>query len=119
MIVEVNYFKNNLFIRLNGDLDMHTVPEFKKTVSKELKKNNFENLILFFKEVDFIDSTGIGAILGRYRNLKSKNREMILVGLRPQVKKVFELSGLLKLMPVYETEKDLFSEYPGQKEENI
>ncbi|MFW6238770.1 MAG: anti-sigma F factor antagonist [Halanaerobiales bacterium] len=108
-----------LLVRLKGDLDMHSAPEFKTKVAEKLEERNYNALILNFKGVDFIDSTGIGAILGRYRNLSNEGCEVVLVGLNPQVKKVFELSGLLKLMPVYEKEEEVLSNNSWCKEESI
>ena len=92
---------------------MHTVPEFKKKIPTIMKKNDLDNLILNLKNVKFIDSTGLGAILGRYRELSSKNGELILVGLTSPVKRIFQLSGVLELISVYESEEDIIKELKG------
>lgn len=119
MQIEFNVQKKTLIVRLNGDLDMHSAPEFKMRVGEQLKAADYQRLLLNFRYVDFIDSTGIGAILGRYRNLSKKGCEVILVGLNPQVEKIFDLSGLLKLMPVYEKEEEVLSCDSRFKEESI
>ncbi len=96
--------KNCLIVRLKGDLDMHTVPVFKNKVIELMEKKKLNNLIINFKGVSFIDSTGIGAVLGRYRNINSQGGQLVLVDLNPQVKRIFELAGVLSLVPVYQKE---------------
>lgn len=95
---------DSLIVKLRGELDMHSVPQFKEKIVEKMKKNNLKNLILNFKGVKFIDSSGLGAILGRYRYLKKRGGKVALVNLKPQVKKVFTLAGLLKIMQEYDDE---------------
>ncbi|ACL69457.1 anti-sigma F factor antagonist [Halothermothrix orenii] len=98
--------RNCLIVRLSGELDMHSVPEFKDKTIKLMENNNLKHLILNLKGVKFIDSSGVGAILGRYRDLKDKGGKVMLVSLKPQVEKIFELSGMLKIMSVFNNEED-------------
>lgn len=95
---------NCLIVRLKGEFDMHSVPQFREKIIREMEDNNLINLILNLKGVGFIDSSGLGAILGRYRHLDELGGKVILVGLKPQVEKIINLAGMLKLMPVYEDE---------------
>lgn len=95
---------NCLIVRLKGDIDMHSVPDFKKKVITDMEDNNLKVLILNFKNVKFIDSSGLGVILGRYRVLKNNNGRLIIVGLSPRIERIFKLSGILKLISVYENE---------------
>ena len=104
---------NFLLVRIKGDLDMHTVPEFKKKITTIMNQKGIDNLILNLKSVNFIDSTGLGAILGRYRELTSNNGELILIGLTSPVKRIFQLSGVLELISVYESEDDIIEELKG------
>ena len=59
------------------------------------------------KHLDFMDSSGIGIILGRYNQLKSVNGTVMVIGMKPLVKKVFELSGLSQIIKVVEDEKQI------------
>ena len=93
-----------LIVRLNGELDMASVQIFKDKVIPALDKKKLNFLLLNLKNVSFIDSTGLGAILGRYRILARKGGGILLVGLKPQVKRIFSLSGMLKIMNVYDSE---------------
>lgn len=109
MIIVTEGRDHYLIVRLKGEFDMAVVPDFKKKVIQEMKEKNLKNLILNLEHVDFIDSTGIGAILGRYRYLQERGGEVILVGLNSRLERIFTLSGILKLLPVYDNEQAVFN----------
>ena len=113
MDISTNIRGNYLLVRLKGDFDMHTAPDFKEKVISKMEENDLKQLVLNLNQVNFIDSTGLGAILGRYRNLTDKGGKLILVGLNSQVKRILKLSGVLELMPVYESEKEVFKKLKG------
>ena len=108
-----------LIVNLQGELDMASTDLFRKKVIPKLKKNNFNYLILNLSEVSFIDSTGLGAILGRYRVLAKKGGGILLVGLKPQVKRIFSLSGMLKIMDLYDSENDAINSLKDKGEYNL
>ena len=96
---------NCLIVKMRGEFDLHSVPKFKKRIIKIMAAHNLIHLVLSFKGVIFVDSSGLGAILGRYRELDKKGGKVFLINLRPQVKKVFTLAGLLKIMQEYDSEE--------------
>jgi stage II sporulation protein AA (anti-sigma F factor antagonist) len=55
--------------------------------------------------VTFIDSSGLGVILGRYKRITQLGGTMTTVSLEPQVQRIFELAGLLKILTIYESEQ--------------
>ena len=65
-------------------------------------------MILDLGGVSFIDSSGLGFILGRYKKIKSQKGKMYIVRARPSVGRILELSGITKLIPVYATENEVF-----------
>lgn len=95
-----------LIARMMGELDILTVPDFKEKVAAKTESREINNLVLNLKNVTFIDSSGLGAILGRYRYLKKKGGKVLLVCLKPQVKKIFNMSGMLKIMDAYDNEEE-------------
>lgn len=92
--------KDNLIVRLNGELDHHTAPVFREAVDKELAKDTVKNLILNFEGLTFMDSSGIGAVLGRYRQVNDKGGKIAFCGVSKHLKKVLQLGGLLTIIPV-------------------
>lgn len=63
----------------------------------EMEKNDILHLVLNLEKLTFMDSSGLGVILGRYKQIKLKKGEMVVCSISPPVKRLFELSGLLKL----------------------
>jgi stage II sporulation protein AA (anti-sigma F factor antagonist) len=101
---------NALIVEISGELDMHTVDIFKEKIITAMERNNLTHLILNLKKCSFIDSSGLGAILGRYRELDKKGGQIYLVGLKPSVKKVFTLAGMLKIMKEVDNENQALME---------
>jgi len=88
----------SLLISLEGELDMHTAPPFKETIDAELQKNpNLINLVLIMSNVSFIDSSGLGAILGRYRIIEERGGKLTIVAPTPHVMRVLKLSGMERI----------------------
>ncbi|MFW6022708.1 MAG: STAS domain-containing protein [Halanaerobiaceae bacterium] len=96
---------NVLIVRMSGELDISSVPGFKEKVVKKTENDSINYLILNLGGVSFIDSSGLGAILGRYRYLKKKGGKILLVNLTKQVKKIFTMAGMLKIMDHFVNEK--------------
>lgn len=105
MRVKTEHAGDTLIVRLEGELDMHTVHVFRTEVDRWLDHEmSLKHLVLLFDAVDFVDSAGLAAILGRYRKLQARGGKVVAAGLRPQVRKVFEFSGLLNVIEVSQTE---------------
>ena len=102
MLIETERIGPNLIVRVDGELDLETSPIFREKV--ESKLNQYEmikHLILDLQKVNFIDSSGLGAILGRFKRLSQQGGRVSAVNVSPQVQRIFELSGLLKIMKIY------------------
>jgi stage II sporulation protein AA (anti-sigma F factor antagonist) len=104
MIVKVakKYSGNILIVEVTGELDHHTAPTLKGEIEEELKKGVVRHVILSLNELSFMDSSGLGVILGRYKELSKWQGRMLVFGLQPAVEKMFRLTGLNRLIPVYE-----------------
>ncbi|MFO1518463.1 MAG: STAS domain-containing protein [bacterium] len=82
-----------------GRLDAQTVAEFKKTVGGFLKEEEVR-IVFDFRHVDFIDSTGLGALISILRKIESKNGSMRLFNLSKEVESIFEITRLHKLFKI-------------------
>ena len=63
-------------------------------------------LILDFEKISFMDSSGIGLVLGRYRNFSKRGAEVKVVGVSPRIYKVMQLSGIERLMTLEKTKQE-------------
>lgn len=108
MKISTHVRKEYLVIRAEGEFDVHAADEFKQTVDNALAICGARNLALSLKGVTFIDSSGVGAILSRYKKVRQLGGEVVVMNLQPQVARVLELSGLFRLLKVYSSEKQAF-----------
>lgn len=91
-----------LTVVVSGELDLSTSPDFRHRIGDELEQNQgIQHLIFDFKDTSFIDSSGLGAILGRYRTIAQRDGKVSAVNVPPHLVRLFELSGLLKVMTIY------------------
>ncbi|WP_019242108.1 MULTISPECIES: anti-sigma F factor antagonist [Bacillus] len=93
-----------LCIRLMGELDHHSAEELKDQATNAIEKYKIKHIILNLEQLTFMDSSGLGVILGRYKQIKQKKGEMIVCSISPAVKRLFEMSGLFKIIALESSE---------------
>lgn len=92
-----------LIASITGELDHHSAEYIRQKIDTEMIKATTKNIIFDFSKVNFMDSSGIGVIMGRYKNIQKLNGGTAIVNASTQIKRIFEMSGLLKIIPVYDT----------------
>ncbi|PLT34810.1 anti-sigma F factor antagonist [Bacillus sp. V5-8f] len=95
-----------LCIRLNGELDHHTAEQLKNLASAAIQKEGIKHIILNLEGLSFMDSSGLGVILGRYKQIKQNHGEMVVCAISPSVKRLFEMSGLFKIVKLELSEEN-------------
>ena len=89
---------NNLFTaKLFGEIDHHKARSMRETIDSAAERNNPTVLYLDFGGVTFMDSSGIGLIMGRYRTMKLLGGEVRVLNIPPSMERMVELSGLSAL----------------------
>ena len=86
--------------RMSGELDISSAKTFRQKVDLELKRAGVPNLILSLNDLDFIDSTGLGSVLGRHKHITSSGGNMILVDIPPKIMSMIEMAGLASVLRV-------------------
>lgn len=94
-----------LVVRLQGELDHHAVETIREEIEQGLRDVDYRGLVLSFRGIDFMDSSGLGLILGRYRSVTQHHGRMALSEVNGTLCKLFELSGILKILAIYDTEQ--------------
>lgn len=101
MYLEFECFEDKLIVTLLGELDHHSAEEVRTKVDDRIEKNNSSKVIMDFSNVTFMDSSGIGVVIGRYKKVSMKKGVLCIVNAKESVKRVFELSGLFKIINLY------------------
>ena len=102
--MEIKYKKNknDLTVYVFGELDECSSSNAKNILDKLLLDNlNSEKIIFDLSGLSFMDSTGIGLLIGRYKKLKSFSIPSYITGASVATEKVIELAGLYNIMPKY------------------
>ncbi len=97
MSVEINVTGEVVTAHLSGELDHHTAKNMRESIDSAVELNMPTLLVLDFSGVSFMDSSGIGLCLGRYRNLQKRGASLHITGASPNIYKVMKLAGIEKL----------------------
>ena len=100
--MEIKYKKNNsvLTVYVYGELDEYSAQNARGILDKLLYDNLSSKKVIFnLSGISFMDSTGIGLLIGRYKKLKQYNIPSYITGATVTTEKVIELAGLYKIMP--------------------
>ncbi len=82
---------------LSGEIDHHNAPMIRETIDEYVSFRQPDRLVLDFGDVTFMDSSGIGLVMGRYRLIEGKNCSLYIVNLSEHAYRVMQLAGLEKL----------------------
>jgi len=102
-----------LVVRARGELDLDTSREFRLRVDADLDRFGSRDLVLDLAGVTFLDSSGLGAILGRYKKVAENGGRLALAGFAPHVGRLLELSGIMRIVGSYPTVEDALRDLGG------
>lgn len=94
MNVQLSYHDGVLTARLSGEIDHHSAARMRESIDDVSQKLKPYCLRLDFSEVPFMDSSGVGLVLGRVRLYQFWRGHVVLCGLSPSLNKMVELSGI-------------------------
>ncbi|NEZ45613.1 anti-sigma F factor antagonist [Clostridium niameyense] len=103
MYLDFQQQENTLIVSLVGELDHHSAEEVRNIIDDRLDRENINKFIMDFSKVTFMDSSGIGVVIGRYKKLSVKNGQIAITNVQEPVKRVFELSGMFKIIKLYDS----------------
>lgn len=98
MFLKFDIIGRTLVVGLSGELDHHSAESVRIKIDNKIEEYGINNLIFDFSGVNFMDSSGIGVIIGRYRKVSEYGGKVAITNLKPQIKKVFELGGLFRII---------------------
>lgn len=87
-----------LIAHIDGELDHYSASEIRRKLDQQISGRMIKHLIFDFSELAFMDSSGLGVIIGRYKKIKEKNGKVMLVCNKAHVDKLLTVSGLKKLL---------------------
>ena len=101
MSVTIKNKNDTLYILIKGEIDHHTAPGLRDAIDDALVMNESANqVVLDFSGVTFMDSSGVGLVMGRYRLIAGKNKKLSVHNLSERDYKIMKMSGIEKLAEI-------------------
>ena len=88
-----------LYIGMTGELDEHTAVYAREFLDTLIENDSIKKVVMDLSELSFMDSTGIGVLIGRFKTLKSRSIPIMIANPSRVVDKILTLSGMYELMP--------------------
>ena len=113
----MTHTENRLVIAISGDIDHHKASQLRQDIDAAAQKEQPKVLELDFRNVTFMDSSGIGLVMGRYRLIRQWEGQVIICDPAPSIRKVMRLAGLDRIAKIENTPPGTVRFAAGKEEE--
>ena len=96
--IEYEIIKDTVRVKLPNELDHYNTVEIRKEIDTCIYNGTAKNVEFDFTDTKFMDSSGIGLIVGRYKLIKPLGGKIILTGVKDNVERIVKISGLYKIL---------------------
>lgn len=105
--MESTYEKQDkrLIFKINEDIDEYSAQKIRRKLDNEIERYMPKETIFDFSNVTFMDSAGIGLLIGRYKLINMIGGDVKIANINTSVRKIFEMSGILRIMPEVKNNK--------------
>ncbi len=98
--------RDKLTVALSGELDHYSAINIRRDLDELISDPSVRHLMLDMADLRFMDSSGIGVILGRYRILAARGGSVWVRNMNPQISRIFQLSGMAQIIHVARQEQE-------------
>ena len=93
---------NTTALHITGEVDVFTSTSLKLAINSAINAGT-DRLVLFLSEVEYLDSTGLGVLIGALKKMREKDGSLILIGPTSRVLRIFDLTGLVSVFSIYQS----------------
>ncbi len=94
----IEVLDDTLVVKINKEIDHHNATKIREEVEEVYKSKNLKNIVFDFSKVYFMDSSGIGMCIGRYKLARATGGKFVACNLTNEVKRIFDMAGLSKII---------------------
>ncbi len=105
--------KDTLVVEMEGELDHHTANAVRDRLDSILDDASIKNMVIDLKKLKFMDSSGIGVFIGRYKNIAQRGGIIAVAQVTPQIHKILEVSGLYRILRKYISVQEALTDLGG------
>lgn len=99
--------RRTLVIRVNGDLDHHNAERIRETADRLIDANGIRRVVFDFSQSGFMDSSGIGVVMGRCKKMRYVGGKVSVAGAGKRIRQIFQMSGLGQVVELCEEPADI------------
>lgn len=92
--------QDKLIVSLDGEIDHHSAAEIREGLDKMIAVSRPKVMVLELSGIDFMDSSGLGLVLGRYRRLNEMGSQMVIKNPGARTEKILAMAGVDKLIKI-------------------
>ena len=100
MSLNIMVEENIIIFNISGDIDHHTCENIREKIDTSVIEKNLKNIIIDMRKIDFMDSSGIGLVMGRYRVLSRFDGKLVVVSEDEKINRVLKMSGVDKFVAI-------------------
>ncbi|HID57571.1 TPA: anti-sigma factor antagonist [Candidatus Poribacteria bacterium] len=115
LIVNERRVNSIVVLELEGDLDAFTVQKVRNSLN-EMIEEGIDRIVLNFSKLRYINSTSIGVLVGRLRQIRERGGDMVLAELNARIDRIITLVGGRRLFRIFDTEQKAIEELSGKGE---
>jgi len=101
---------NHSILRIGGFLDAHTAPALEEAIQKLIDEGR-TNILVDFKDLNYISSAGLGVFMGFIEEIRSKNGDLKMCGMSPKIFRVFDLLGFPTIYQIFEKQEEAITTF--------
>jgi anti-sigma B factor antagonist len=97
-------------IFLEGEVDVYTAPKLKSRLIDLVDEGKY-NIVIDLQKVEFMDSSGLGVLVGGLKRVKSHEGSIALVCTQENILKIFRITGLVKVFPIFASDEEALASF--------
>jgi len=103
--ISARHIDQTTILDVSGDIDLASSPDLRKALLRELRELRIPRVVLNLKKVEYVDSSGVASLVEALKASRDTGSRLILFGLNSAVREVLQLSKLLRIFEIAETEE--------------
>jgi anti-sigma B factor antagonist len=107
--LETRHEDGNTIIEVGGEIDVYTAPRLRDKITELVGEGHY-NLVIDMEKVDFLDSTGLGVLVGGLKKVRAHDGSMRLICNQERLLKIFRITGLAKVFTIHSSQAEALAE---------
>ena len=98
--IDVSKVDSHALVTVSGEIDVYTAPKLREKLIELVSEGTYD-VVVDLEKVDFLDSTGLGVLVGALKRVKAHDGSLSLVCTQDKILKIFKITGLTKVFPIH------------------